>query len=69
MLHRLLEREVREVGGEHVVLGGVESGVRGCARSSVVVAGRGVGGCGGIVRLAAAGRKVDRGVGGEIWGW
>lgn len=43
--------------------------MRGCAGGGVVVAGRGVGGCGGLVRLVAAGRKVDGSVGGEIWGW
>lgn len=32
MLHRLLEREVREVGGEHVVLGGLSQG---CAAALV----------------------------------
>lgn len=69
MLHRLLEREVRVVGGEHVVLGGFESGVRGCAGGGSVVAGQGAGGCGGLVRVVAAGGEVDGGVGGAIWGW
>lgn len=64
MLHRLLEREVRELGAQNVVLGGLSQG---CA--AALVAGRDVGGGSGVLWVVAAGGEVDGGVRGAICEW
>ncbi len=69
MLHRLLEREVREVGGRNVVLGGLSQGCAAALVAGLLWRGEGFGGGGGAVWVVAAGGEVDGGVGGAIWGW